>query len=286
MNRVLFIHGIKQGGRGAAAVHTEWLDALRIGYAEADLAWPGDNVFDLAYYADYLLDLIDRSSSESLTAKSAGMPDDPFEEFSANVLAEILRESGLLTDEMVAAEFDTTTGPVEKSIQNWAWVRAIAAALDKNTRFDNKLIEVFLKEVHFYVNIDHVAQMVDTIVDQTLGTGPTVLVGHSLGSVVSYQATVRNANVCGHITLGSPLAIESIRAKLGLKKNAARSGWFNARDPEDVVALYPLDAKYFRTNPAIVNDNSIENETENQHGISGYLNKPSVARAIEVARTA
>ena len=56
--------------------------------------------------------------------------------------------------------------------------------------------------------------------------------------------------------------------------------WFNAMDKRDVVALYPLDSVHFPINPVTENKTDVQNETENRHGISGYLNDKEVAKRI------
>jgi hypothetical protein len=53
-----------------------------------------------------------------------------------------------------------------------------------------------------------------------------------------------------------------------------------------VVALYPLDPKNFPIDPAvpaIENKRDVDNDTDNRHGISGYLGDPVVARRIHDA---
>ena len=50
-----------------------------------------------------------------------------------------------------------------------------------------------------------------------------------------------------------------------------------------MVALYPLNAKYFPVTPAIDNKANVDNPTPNRHGIIGYLSDPEVARRIHDA---
>ena len=57
-------------------------------------------------------------------------------------------------------------------------------------------------------------------------------------------------------------------------------------DERDVVALYPLDQSGFPIMPAIENKTDVDNDTENQHGISGYLEDKAVAKRIYDALTA
>ncbi|MFN7929349.1 MAG: hypothetical protein U0Y68_15670 [Blastocatellia bacterium] len=57
----------------------------------------------------------------------------------------------------------------------------------------------------------------------------------------------------------------------------------NAYDDRDVVALHPLDGNTFNITPAIENKMDVDNQTDNRHGIIGYLNDGVVATKIREA---
>ena len=113
---------------------------------------------------------------------------------------------------------------------------------------------------------------------------PTVVVGHSLGSVVAYNVlrAAGKTSVRAYVTLGSPLGIRGISASLEtpLKNAAGVRGWFNGYDQRDVVALNPLDQTFFPVNSLITNDDTLANTTDNHHGIVSYLDKAAVAKSI------
>ncbi|MEL0587209.1 MAG: hypothetical protein AAES65_20370 [Candidatus Thiodiazotropha sp. (ex. Lucinoma kazani)] len=93
-------------------------------------------------------------------------------------------------------------------------------------------------------------------------------------------------NLVKYITIGSPLGLTAISSKLGMLQNpCGANGWYNAYDERDIVALNPLDNRYFPTDPLIVNNNNVDNHTENRHGIIGYLNDAEVATQIAEAFT-
>ena len=281
MTRILFIHGIAQGMRAHDEVLAEWQRALHAGYAAAGLDWDTGTKVDLAFYGSTLLERIEAAGVPDVTSKSSGTPSGDFEEFSAALLSEMQAHHPSLSEEDVLAELNDPDAAVEKGPLNWRWVHAIARTIDKEQGIGPWGISKFLKEVHFYVKRPRVKRVVDKIVDQALTDEPTILVGHSLGSVVSYWATIRHPSlITRHITLGSPLALRMVSATLGRPENGASHGWHNFRDPDDIVALHPLAPGRFATDPAIVN-HEIENQTANQHSIDGYLNQPEVARAID-----
>ena len=85
------------------------------------------------------------------------------------------------------------------------------------------------------------------------------------------------------LTVGSPLAIRAIRRQFLPLRDPPVGGWYNAFDPKDVVALYPLDGTNFPVQPAVENYNQVHNSTDNHHGIVGYLDNPEVAGHISDA---
>jgi hypothetical protein len=68
------------------------------------------------------------------------------------------------------------------------------------------------------------------------------------------------------------------RSQIGFP--ASVKSWYNASDPKDVVALYPLDAANFPVSPAVENYAKVQNGTDNRHGIIGYLDDAEVAKHV------
>jgi pimeloyl-ACP methyl ester carboxylesterase len=128
-----------------------------------------------------------------------------------------------------------------------------------------------------------VRREINGIVAGGLTDEPTVVVGHSLGSVVAYDLlrNSRGAQVPLLMTIGSPLGIRAVRNPFRpIRSPAPVAAWTNAFDPRDVVALAPLDRENFDVAPPIRNIGDIRNQTENRHGIIGYLDKAAVAGPI------
>jgi len=82
------------------------------------------------------------------------------------------------------------------------------------------------------------------------------------------------------VTVGSPLGVRAVRDQFRPLGAPSVGKWYNAFDKSDVVALYPLDADNFPIQPAVENNNTVRNQTDNHHGIVGYLDKPDIAKRI------
>lgn len=286
--RILFIHGMAQGGKDPVTLKQTWIDTLNKGLAAAGKTLPDGVSFDFPFYGDKLVSFTSATAlpmpKDVLAKGGPGGKDLKFEEFTESVLKDMLKQS-VLTEKDVEAEMDENDALVqEKAFQNWTWVRNIARAIDKHfPSMTEKAIEQFLSEVYLYVNSPGVTQSINAIVEKMLTDEPTVVVSHSLGTVVGYKVIMSNQSrlhLCKHVTIGSPLGIEAISSKLGIPENIALDGWYNTYDKDDIVALNPLNEKYFPTDPSIDNNNSVNNHTDNEHGIIGYLNDKNVAKVI------
>ena len=242
-------------------------------------------VVDFPFYGDILDEFVkkaDLPTPAEVVQKGPGQDKD-FEQFQQAVLMEMKKEMRISDDEVEAML--PPGAPTEKGPENWAWVQAIARLLDDHfTPLTDFTIERFLKDVFLYLTRPAVAKAINKTVEDMLTNEPTIVVSHSLGTVVAYNVIRKNKaklKLTKFVTLGSPLGIRGVSAKLGLIENvAANVGWYNAYDERDVVALNPLDLSYFPVNPSVINNNGVKNHTKNRHGIVGYLNDGGVGAAI------
>ena len=88
-------------------------------------------------------------------------------------------------------------------------------------------IEKFLRDVFLYVTNREVARQINEIVEAKLTGEPTIVIGHSLGSVVAYNVVKKNQTrmkLRKIITVGSPLGLRAISSKLGIAENPAGKG--------------------------------------------------------------
>lgn len=295
--RLVFVHGRAQEGKDAVALKGEWIAALRSGLQRQGLSLPvPESHIRFPYYGDTLAQLCNGMSPAQAAAVIVRGDDSNEEEKRfARAMVEEMRHKAGITDAQVAAAAGQAV--VEKGVLNQAWFQAVLLAMDRYVPLaSGASIALFTHDVYQYLKDETVREEIDEGVSAAMEPGvETVVVSHSLGTVVAYRllrlvGQARGWKVPLFITLGSPLAVQEIRKALrsaGPTRCPECAGaWFNAMDERDVVALYPLDAGNFPLDPAvpsIENKLDVDNHTENRHGIAGYLDDPSVAKRIHDA---
>ena len=287
--KIVFIHGRSQQGHHPAELLATWTAALQQGFAAAHIPWPAHIDCVLPFYGDRLDRLVDQVDSPLIgnilargeTTVSAQ------EQFRAEILSQMIREfpHPAVNEAAIAAQFQGT--PVERGIQNWKWVQAMLRVLD-STPLGSKAVDLITRDVFVYLTYPGVRKQIDALVAPELNAGPCVVIAHSLGTVVAYNLLCNRPATAGEvpilITLGSPLGLDAVRTRVEapLRNPPLVKHWFNGRDTQDVVALFPLDTAHFGIAPAIENDSTLKNEIQGKHDIAGYLNKPAVAKACQL----
>jgi hypothetical protein len=281
---LLLIHGRDQQGKQPDLLKAAWMNALTHGAQQAGKKLPMPITVEFPYYGDKL-DEFARAYDIPLSseAQSRGAPvDDEFQAFQYE-FAEDIRQRAGVTDNQVEAEYGNE--PQERGPLNWKWVQAVLRAIDKHGGgMNQKTLEVFTRDVFLYTMRPGVRDEIDRIVAAKLTERPTVIVAHSLGTIVAYSVLItdqRKLQVPLLVTVGSPLGVRAVRNQFKpLRSPDPVKAWYNAFDKRDVVALYPLDAANFPIRPAIDNNGGVNNFTSNRHGIEGYLNNGPVAGKI------
>lgn len=285
--QLVFIHGRAQQGRDPAKLKEIWINAWKEGLAKNGLQMPiAEEGIRFPFYGDTLEDLTDGSTpAEAAKIVIKGDNADALEtEFVRSFLLEVQKQAGV-TDDQVQ---ELTDGPIERGILNWGWVQKVLEAIDTHVPGASAAsVALATRDVHKYLNHDGFRGVINAGVGAAITPGvETVVVGHSLGSIVSYYLLKNEGQANGwkvplYVTVGAPLAVTAVKQSLAPIKHPACVGeWFNAMDPRDIVSLYPLDAEHFNIDPAIENKTDVDNPTENRHGIIGYLPDPIVARKI------
>lgn len=281
--RLVLIHGRQQQGLDRDELRDKWVKSLSDALKKKNLALAGDLRIEFPYYGDEL-DRFVTLSKLPLVTEITSRGDETTDDlllFQSQLVDEMIKKAGV-PDELVDQEFGdkaTERGPL-----NWEWVQAGLRALDRHTGLSGPILAAFTRDVYLYLKVDACRKAVNDIVIASLNTEPTVIVSHSLGTVVAFDVLRRKnagTNVPLLMTLGSPLGIMQVRnAFRPLKYPKGVQGWFNAYDERDYVALYPLDANNFALDPAITNYGAVKNQPPGHHAIVDYLSNEKVAEQI------
>lgn len=146
-----------------------------------------------------------------------------------------------------------------------------------------------LSQVRRYLTEPGVRERVQREIEAAVTPGTRVLVGHSLGSVVAYEA------LCAHpewqiptlVTIGSPLGIPRLVFDRLLPGPASGEGhwpagvrdWTNVCDRRDVVALAKRLAPLFPGGPRPVQDVLVDNGWQ-AHSIEHHLTAVETGAAL------
>lgn len=289
--KLVFLHGRSQEDKDPLVLRQRWVAALNQGLAKAGLELPIDErdiVFP--YYGDALRDITSEEPSSLATVR---LPLREYEDFTCSVLQECLDEIGI-TQEVIAAESkpeETFSDRFSTSLSN-EWLHRGLSLLDRYVpQASARSIEATAADVTQYLKNPEVQGYIENGVAQAFrdcGTEETVVVGHSMGSIIAYRALreggVIECPVRALITIGSPLGMRVIREALspiGHPPNV--DYWLNAYDERDIIALNPLNEKHFPVKPKIKNYGGVENQSDNHHKIRGYLSDRVVATSIAKA---
>lgn len=298
MNRqLIFVHGINNEDLSVTDIQSLWVGALRRGLGTPANSWWGSVNIRTAYYAD-VLDEAEKAwgiSSATVTPMSVDSPDQDFAPDDVAALYLEMQHTRDITDAAVAARLDpsdTSMAAVRMgSGIHKRWLKAIARALeDIVPGAAQGMAELFLRQAAAYLFkpglFDQINSLVQNQVFNSVGSfGQTVVVSHSLGTVVSYvvlRKMMEDHPLPMFVTLGSPLGIKIVKKRINqpyITPPPAKI-WINGSDPEDFVALYPeLNVDTF--GPAqIKNHSKLDNGYNNPHDIAKYLEQPLIAQAI------
>lgn len=291
--QLVFVHGRAQEHKEAVALKAEWIAAWAEGLRKSNLMIPiAESDIRFPYYGQTLYDLCEGLENQQIAEVivRGDNADAAHKEFMRSVLEEVRKANGISESQLreVAGNDVVEHGPL-----NWAWLQGILQAIDRYVPGSSGAsIAIATNDVYQYLRNPGIRDTLEEGVRMAMSSNiPTVVVSHSLGTVVAYNLLRREGasqrwSVPLLVTLGSPLAVTAIRQSLRpIKYPECASKWFNAMDERDVVALYPLSKSHFDIDPEIENKTDVNNHTENRHGIAGYLDDKEVAKRIYDALT-
>jgi hypothetical protein len=306
--RVVCVHGIGQQGkgrgraepdrraRGEQALVEEWRPALEAGLslsAAGQAVPPSLSSSDVAcaFYADVFLPPESSLATGDpwLTAEDATAED-------AELLLAWWDAAALVDPGVVGPDERTllrTPRAVQAGLNALSGSRFFAGLADRALLFD-------AAQVRRYLGEPQVRAQVQARVVEAVGPETRVVVAHSLGSVVAYEALAAHPQwpVTTLVTLGSPLGIRNLiferltpapepfpvaGAAPGRWPGSVRR-WANIADTGDVVALAKSLGPLFGLPPATphVLDRVVDNGSH-AHAVTGYLASEQCGAAVAAA---
>jgi hypothetical protein len=287
---VLGVHGIGQAKTSQRELTKSWRDALERG---VKLLHGGATpmaksmpvpVLEVPHWSALLAD-----DEGGLSTREA-FPGDatPFTAAEEAFIVQALDDLLTPQERAYAAQVDPTTLGLVK-VPPSITQRAIAYDQRKPGSLVSKLIRV-LREVHTYLTEPGLADQVRQYVLKSADAHTTVLIGHSLGSVIAYDllrhgeiAAPGTAGAAVHtfVTCGSPLAIPTVQRGMGitdgrLTQIAPHLRWINVFDPDDAVT----GAAGLALATDQVRDVEVDNGRLDPHAAVKYLRSAPVARAV------
>ncbi|MEV7413204.1 lipase family protein [Streptomyces althioticus] len=246
MAHVVGVHGIGKQLLGEETLRQEWLPAVNDGLKRADAPLRlSESDFSMAFYGDLY-----RAAGEYL---AVGDP-----HFTAQDVEQGFEQELLMLWWQAAAETDPGVVPPDAQETLVATPRAVQTALRalSGSRFFSgvalRTMVFDLKQVHRYLLDPGLREQARNRVMEQIGDDTRVVVAHSLGSVVAYEAlcAAPGHKVRALVTLGSPLGIEHLIFRrlqpaplslggqpLGVWPGGEQMAWTNLADDGDVVAL-------------------------------------------------
>jgi len=276
MARVVGVHGVGHQFHGESTLRAEWLPALKDGLARVDRSLASDDDFACAFYGNLFRPEGKAAVDPPLDAL------DIDENWERDLLELCWREAARIDPAVNGPDARTklrTPNVVQRALDALTQSRFFAAIGERALISD-------LKQVRRYLNEPDIRREAHASIERAIGPDTTVIVAHSLGSVISYEALCAKPAwpVRTFVTIGSPLGISKLifdklqpRPEGGVgiwPQGIAR--WFNIADKGDVVALVKQLAGRFGSR---ITDHLIDNGAK-AHDATRYLTSKELGDAV------
>ncbi|ONI70997.1 hypothetical protein ALI144C_51520 [Actinosynnema sp. ALI-1.44] len=252
MAEVVLVHGIAQEQKSADGLEADWLPSLAggvrvAGYPElADRLWRTRDVdVRMAFYGDLFLPKDQQGGADELDEAEWEFAERLGVEWLRRVAEDASRESDRAT---AARELDQQTGETQGAR---AVLRPVINGLTRVKPFARfgvalaeRVVVKALRQVTRYLTDEDTRAEVQRRVAALLDEDTKVVVSHSLGSVVAYEAAHQlDRPLPLLVTCGSPLGLRSVvHDRLRPQPPAVPPQvrrWINVVDQDDLVAARP-----------------------------------------------
>ncbi len=276
---IVGVHGIFQADTNAIQLSADWRGTVAASLTRH--AGPAAPVpaLTMPYYGNLFRKTKRWQLSGPDTGPGLAGIDDEEEEF----LVEALQ--AYAPDAVVPDAAPATLGDLPKiSPRLSKWMAGLDGAAGRHV---GEAVIGRLREVYGYLNDTTAAEQVrKMILDALTTSGATLLIAHSLGSVIAYDmfqrgripAPKQNGGVRQLITLGSPLSWLPIQRHLGVAAELALPAgvaWVNVFDPNDFVT----GGQGLSDKAAGVRDITVDNG-KTPHAAVNYLSQEAVAQTV------
>jgi hypothetical protein len=304
MATIVLVHGIAQEQKSADTLEEEWLPDLAGGVRTAGFPEIADRLYRLrsgpdgidtrmAFYGDLFL----KGGQQGLEPEQLSRPEQALAEQLA--LEWIARAASRSADEKSRRAASQELAQLQQTAGEEQGARATArSAINSLARirwfapfgmgFASRFVMRSLAQVTRYLGDDALRERALTRVHALLTPGTRVLIGHSLGSVVAFEAAqTSDCPLPLLITIGCPLGLhtvvyERIRPQPP-RFPAAVHHWVNVADRNDIVAAEPdLTTLFGSTAPpgaVLEGGYTVENGAK-PHQADFYLTKAQVGCPI------
>jgi hypothetical protein len=275
MARLVTVHGIGQQLEGPETY--DWAKPLRSGMLLAGREPIAANDIAVAFYGNIFRKKLGKAAGEVFYTDV-----DVEEGYEQDLLVQWWQAAAATEPQVPGEGADTkarTPLVVQRALNALSHSRFFAGLADHIVIWN-------LKQVHRYFADPEIRATARGSVAKAVGDDTRVIVGHSLGSVVAYEALAEHPEwpVRALVTLGSPLGIRNlIFDRLQPAPSGGVGGWpgsvvrwTNIAAPGDVVALVKQLSTCFGDG---VEDVLVDNETK-AHDASAYLTAEEAGDAI------
>ncbi len=240
MLSLVVTHGRDQPFQVPATEAREWEDALRFGLQRIEAPYYADIAFSFAFYGDVWRP---DSGGDAGEREFASRPEETRE-----LQIELARELAAAAGIPIAEERS------EGARDFWDSLATIINTLDSRFGVGQVVFKCFLGDLAQYLSNKRLRNQVLGRVEQTIraANGPVALLGHSMGSIVSYDLMVQRPDlpVQALVTFGSPLGMATCRKYLarlngGTPFPARLPRWINVYNRQDIATLVHLLAPLF-----------------------------------------
>ncbi|MEU1407879.1 alpha/beta hydrolase [Streptomyces sp. NPDC005728] len=301
MASIVLVHGIAQEQLSADDLESDWLPSLAGGVRNAghpglaDQLWPlrpdVPRPARMAFYGNLFLSPDQQGADTELDSEQLDTADEIAFQWLTNALDSTRpKDAGSARWELQALQRDRADaqglgaagGRIVDALDHIPWLSQ--AGLAGLARINKTLAQI----VRYLTEPDIRARAIGEV-HRHLDINTRVVIGHSLGSVVAYEAIRAHQHPLPLlITLGSPLGLSTINRRLqhppAFPPRLAR--WVNLADRDDIVAARPHLAAVFDVNrpptARFVSTYTVDNGAR-PHSPGFYLTKTTTGQAIAEA---